>query len=253
MKIIILSAGKGERLYPLTKDSPKPLLDLGNGVSILDTQLHSIEKNDITEIVIVIGYKNEKIEDKIRDYQGKGIKIKTIFNPFYDVSNNFISLWLALTEMTEDFIITNGDNIFKPSVLKKLINAGEGIYLTVDKKENYDIDDMKIKIKDKKIIYVSKDIEPSQADGESIGIVKVQGKKYINFFTNAFDEMLRKDTNYRNKFWLETFNYLSKKGHKIGYITVSPRDWKEIDFHIDMEDINRKIKSESVKYVLSKL
>jgi len=137
MKAFILSAGKGERMYPLTKDTPKSLLKLGNGSTVLDTQLHTIQRSNINEVVIVVGYKHEKIGDKVRCYRDKGMNITTIFNPFYDLSNAFVSLWLCQNEMTEDFIIMNGDTLFKPEVLKKLIEAGEGIYVAIDKKEKY--------------------------------------------------------------------------------------------------------------------
>ena len=67
MKIIILAAGKGERLYPLTKNTPKPLIDLGNGETLLETQLRSLsESKVIDEVVIVIGYLYEQIESKLK-------------------------------------------------------------------------------------------------------------------------------------------------------------------------------------------
>ena len=66
MKMIILAAGRGERLMPLTQNTPKPLIDMGNGNTLLEEQMISInESGAIDEIVLVIGYLGEQIEAKI--------------------------------------------------------------------------------------------------------------------------------------------------------------------------------------------
>ena len=106
MKAIILAAGKGERLMPLTSDTPKSLLELENGTTLLESQLININKTGITKVVIVTGYLTEKIESKVELYREKyNIDIQIIYNPFYDISNNLLSLWQAKHEMESDFII----------------------------------------------------------------------------------------------------------------------------------------------------
>ena len=97
MKLIILAAGKGERLWPLTKNTPKPLLDLGNGNTLLEEQLERVQSSGvIDEVVLVTGYLSEQIEAKLRTMMATApIRIKTLYNPFYDVANNLASLWLA--------------------------------------------------------------------------------------------------------------------------------------------------------------
>ncbi|MBT5420035.1 MAG: NTP transferase domain-containing protein, partial [Candidatus Cloacimonetes bacterium] len=65
MKAIILAAGKGTRMFPLTKNTPKSLLDIGQGLTLLETQLHSLQEAGITNIVLVVGYRAEQIEAKI--------------------------------------------------------------------------------------------------------------------------------------------------------------------------------------------
>ena len=69
MKIIILAAGKGERLYPLTKNTPKPLTDLGDGETLLEKQLKSLDESQvIDEVIIVIGYLHEQFESKLKNF-----------------------------------------------------------------------------------------------------------------------------------------------------------------------------------------
>ena len=116
MKAILISAGKGERLYPLTKNTPKSLLEVGKGLTILETQLHSLSENNIKDIVIITGFKAEQIEAKIRDYQND-LNITTVFNPFYDISNNLLSVWMARHHMTDEFISINGDDVFYDEVI----------------------------------------------------------------------------------------------------------------------------------------
>ena len=119
-KVIILSAGKGERLRPYTENSPKSLLELANGKTILETQLKSIEEaNCIDEVIIVAGYRIEQVLAKLKGYNK--IPIRVLHNPFYEVSNNLMTLWIAKEYLEDYFIIVNGDDVFKPKLLKDLV------------------------------------------------------------------------------------------------------------------------------------
>jgi hypothetical protein len=94
MRAIIIAAGKGTRLYPLTKNTPKSLIEVGNGITMLESQLHSLKENGIKDITIIVGYKAEQIEAKIKKY-ANDFNINTVYNPFYETSNNLISVWMA--------------------------------------------------------------------------------------------------------------------------------------------------------------
>ena len=96
MRIIVLAAGKGERLMPLTRNTPKPLLNITDEKTLLELQLESMKKSGvIDEVILVVGYLANQIEAKIGLYRRLGMNIETVYNPFYDVSNNLISLWFA--------------------------------------------------------------------------------------------------------------------------------------------------------------
>ena len=87
MRLIVLAAGKGTRLLPLTKETPKILIDAGGG-TILDKQMeNAIDSKYITEVLIITGHLSHKIEDHLKRYRDK-IKIDVLFNPFYDISNS---------------------------------------------------------------------------------------------------------------------------------------------------------------------
>jgi len=239
MKLIILAAGKGSRLMPLTRNTPKMLIDLGNGMTLLETQLRNIEDSGvIDEVVIITGYCSEQVEAKLKNYHGH-LKIKTVHNPLYEVSNNLITLWIAKHEMNGDFLITNGDNIFSPDVFEGLVKnySKKGIYLTTRKKEKYYSDDMKIILGEEGIERVSKSINNEDANAESVGLVLISGEKNINLFRDSMEELVR-DTAYTNKFWLEIFNRMSEKGIPIRFYEISGENkWFEVDFHGDMAQL----------------
>ena len=241
MKIIILAAGKGERLYPLTKNTPKPLIDLGDGETLLEKQLRSLSESQvIDEVIIVIGYLYEQVESKLKNFK-TNLKINTLYNPFYEMSNNLITLWLSKYEMDQDFIITNGDNLFAADVVRDLVNeTNDGIYLTICYRDNIGEDDMKVILdEDKKVLKVSKEIKESNT--ESIGLVKVQGEKYRKIYQEVLEQLAR-DKNYINKFWLETFNILADKGVEIHSFEIDKNKWREVDFHFDLKNLKELVK-----------
>lgn len=241
MKIIILAAGKGERLFPLTKNTPKPLIDLGNGETLLERQLQYISKsNVIDEVIIVIGYLHEQIESKLKSYKTE-LKIKTVYNPFYEISNNLITLWLSKYAMNEDFLIANGDNIIASDVIRDLVNkTNEGIYVTICYRDKYSEEDMKVNLDpNKKILRVSKEIK--NGDAESVGLVKVSGEKFRKIYQDVLEELAR-NKDYLNKFWLETFNILANKGVEVNSFEIDKDKWREVDFHFDLHDIIELIK-----------
>lgn len=239
MKIIILAAGKGERLMPLTQNTPKPLLDMGNGSTLLEEQMISIKNSGvIQEIIIVIGYLADQIEAKIKLHIDNGIKIKTIFNPFYEVSNNLMSLWLAKNEMNEDFLVTNGDNLFAPDVFTDFVNGNDnGIYLSLNIKDVYDYDDMKVTIRDEIVSKVSKEINMNHCQAESPGLALIRGCRSRKAFQENLEGLAR-DKNCINKFWLEIFNRLYEKGISVHpWVFDGSSKWQEVDFHVDLNKV----------------
>ncbi len=111
-RAIIMAAGLGKRMFPVTKTTPKPLVRV-NGVRMIDTAIKGLHENGIYEIYIVVGYLKDQFQELTHDYPG----IELIENPYYDTCNNISSLYVA-REHIENAIILDGDQIiYNTSIL----------------------------------------------------------------------------------------------------------------------------------------
>ena len=121
MHAIILSAGRGSRLLPLTEDLPKCLLPIGL-TTVLGMQLDTLFNAGIEKVSVVTGFNAKMVEAEI-NARPSGPKVKIIYNPFYQVADNLASCWMARKEMKPDFLLINGDTLFSPELLEKVLSA----------------------------------------------------------------------------------------------------------------------------------
>ena len=227
MRIIILAAGKGSRLND--PETPKPLTELANGLSILEFQLLNIEKYlSLAEVEIVVGYKKEKIISRFPN-------LKFIFNPDYAHENTSKSLLKALNhvEDDEDVLWLNGDVVFHPSVLEKVIipnTTGMVVDLGV-------VGDEEVKYRtdiDGKILEVSKEVV--EAEGEALG---------INLFKIADLPCLKKnlDRCSPKDYFEKAIEMCIKEGMDVQALTVDRSLCTEVDFPEDLDLANLLIES----------
>jgi len=116
---LLLAAGKGSRLYPLTHDTPK-CLTMVHEVSILERLVINLNKQGFKRLVVVTGYQEKCIREFLGTY-AYGMKIDYIFNPIYETTNNIYSLWMAREIINEPFLLVESDLVFDVSLLDGMI------------------------------------------------------------------------------------------------------------------------------------
>ncbi len=235
MRAIILSAGQGSRLLPLTERLPKCLLDLGEGQSVLRWQIRQLEGAGVTAIDIVTGFHAPLVDEDLACYHGP-VTLRTIFNPFFKVADNLGSVWLALRDLPADttrFMIVNGDTLFTTNVAKQLLQAARApITLAVSQKPRYDADDMKVIREGSRLRNVGKSLGLDQVDGESIGMMVFEGSG-ITEFRRMVEETIASPEG-TNVWYLSVLNRLAQASH-VETAEVPADLWCEVDFPADYE------------------
>lgn len=113
-RAIIMAAGLGNRMHPVTLETPKPLVKV-NGVRMIDTVIQGLQNNGITEIYVVVGYLKEQFKELKNEYPS----VHLIENPYFDTCNNIASLYVA-RDYIENAIILDGDQIiYNDKILSK--------------------------------------------------------------------------------------------------------------------------------------
>lgn len=242
MKAIILAAGRGTRLYPYTQYIPKCLLDIG-GLTILEHQLNHIKDCGISEVVIVVGFGFERVENFLRTFDGLGMRIKTLYNPFYQTTNSLISLWIARGEMNEDIVVMNGDDVYEIDVLDKALSlSNEKICLPIKRKKNYEEEDMKVNLDNGRIVDISKSINRN-ISAESVGL-RVFRDTGVEIIKRAIEEEMR-SPGAEKKWYISSIQRLINKGYKIKSLDIDELFWMDVDYPVDLF----KVRAHSEKFL----
>jgi len=183
MKGLILAAGMGTRLRPMTDSKPKCLVEV-NCKPIIFKQIENLVENNIDDITIVAGYKHDVLQSKIRE---KFPFVKVIVNDKYETTNNMYSAYMAHENFSDkEFLLMNGDVFYDKLVITEL---KKNIYVNsiVVEKNNYIDENMKVTVKDNRIQKISKQISQEDAYGVSIDVYKFSKEGGRIFFNQIID------------------------------------------------------------------
>lgn len=170
MKAIVISAGKGSRLLPLTLQVPKCLVEV-NGRAILDHQILALRAAGIEEIVIVGGYRVKQIAEHLEKAL-HAASISLLFNPFWSVASSIGSVWEARRHLEGPFCLLNGDTIFDGAVIEQaLASMRPGVNLLVEPITAPEHDDMRVHVEHGRVAAVAKDLPDEISTHRSLGVV----------------------------------------------------------------------------------
>lgn len=239
MKAIILAAGMASRLRPLTDNTPKCLLNIGER-PLLQRSMDALILNGIKDFVIVTGYLHEMIEAFVAEKYGNSINVKFIHNAVYNSTNNIYSLWLAQPEADgQEIILLDSDLLYDPQIIAKVMECASENVLTLIK---HDLGEEEMKVvtdANGSIIEISKTCSPAAAIGESLGIEKM-GKAYTTALYRELDGMMNQEQ-LENKFYELAFQRLIAQGHTYTVLDVTQFFSCELDTVEDFENAKQKI------------
>ena len=232
IKAIILAAGVGSRIKPLTDNCPKSLLKVGRE-TILNRMLTNIQKSGINEVVFVLGYLEEQIKNYVKT-QFPDLIAHFVRNDRYSETNTGFSLMLAMDLIKDsDFVKFDADVVFDKQILKDLIASEYTNCLCVDKNINLDAEEIKVIIDDEnKVIKASKKVDPKDAAGESIGIEKISSETAKLLFAEL--KTMMEDEQNHQEYYEGAYERLIEKNVPFYTLDVSGLKWTEIDTKEDL-------------------
>lgn len=234
MKVVILGAGQGKRLLPLTEEVPKALLDIG-GRRLIEWQIDAFSSAGADEFVVVTGYRADVMAEFLAGVQEKleGITIRTVYNPFFSVADNLASCWMVRHEMNEDFILVNGDNMFKEGMVRELLGAPPApVSVAIGYKDTYDTDDMKVMVDGDRLTEIGKTLPLEAVDAESIGMILFRGEG-PRIMREALERAMNEPTGLR-QWYLSVIGALAKE-EEVRVRSVAGHVWCEVDFPVDLQ------------------
>ena len=198
----------------------------------MDRQLDALAANGIDDVVVVTGFRDDQIEAALARRSG-GPRVRTVFNPFYKVADNLGSLFVARDELAGDVIVWNGDTLVSDELMRRVIaNRGQtGICVTIDRKDRYDDDDMKVvAAEDGRLRAIGKRIAVG-VNAESIGLLAFRGDGAARF-RSAIERAMR--TSEGTTIWyLRVIHHLAQNSEVWTY-DIAGEQWGEVDFPEDL-------------------
>lgn len=234
MKAILLSAGQGRRLLPLTRTQPKCLLPVQGHTRILDLQLESLARCGMRRVTVMVGFGAAQVERRVVHACAPGFSVSTLFNPFYATADNLITAWVARSEMDEDFVLLNGDTLFDPRLLEQLLESSHSpVTIAVDHKDSYDDDDMKVVVDScGRLRAIGKKLEGRAPDGEAIGMSLFRGSGVVSF-REALERAVRSPD--ANAAWYTSVLEALAREEQVDTVSIDGLWWTEIDCSDDLE------------------
>lgn len=245
--VIVLIAGEGKRLRPLTNDRPKGLLCCEDGSSIFSNVVRAFANQAWTPTIIpVIGHGRAKVHEEIARLDEIN-QFEYVYNPFYATAGPLVSLWLGLLQSKNDqVIVVNGDTLVTEALVQKVVpwikgrnqSSRPSISLCVSQSQEFQPDDMKVALDaDGAFVRTGKDIAPGTDVVKSAGVMSVRdclGKRELKA---RLDQLVMDNKCLARKYYWHNVMDEVKDLFKVELIKVDSDSWYEIDTKIDHQSM----------------
>lgn len=239
-----------KRLRPLTDNTPKCLLNIGERC-LLQRSMDALIQNGIHDFVIVTGYLHEMIEEFVTRQYGTSVSVTFINNEVFDSTNNIYSLWLARPEADgEEILLLDSDLLYDPQIVSQVLAQPADNVLTLI---CHPLGEEEMKVvtdQEGSIVEISKTCRPADAAGESLGIERM-GKAYTTALYKELDLMMNEQRfepqpdgtvkDQRDIFYERAFEHLLAQGHTYRVLDVTQLFSCELDTVEDFETAKERI------------
>lgn len=233
---IVLAAGGGTRLRPLTDDLPKTLLPVtDDGRSILELAVANLRAADIVDIAVVTGHAAGAIEDIAPTLETRyGVDLDLRPNDRYAIWNNAYSVWLVRDVFSQGALLVNGDTVHPADVESRLLQARgtAPVLLAVDDHKQLGEEEMKVHLEDGRMTRITKQMDPSSAHGEYIGLTLIEAQAGAAL-ADALQATFERDP---GLYYEDGYQELADRGGELRAVPIGDGvPWVEVDDHRDLE------------------
>lgn len=223
-RAIILAAGRGSRLHPMTLGMPKCLIEI-RGQSLIARQIDALHSIGVDDVVVVVGHMKEQVMRALgpavryREYEG------------FLRTNNLHTLWSARDELDSDCFCLFADVLFDRQMLAETETHGQPFCMLVDTSGVRE-GTMRVTVSGDRITGIGSHIPPGEADGNFIGIARFSraGARAL------VEEMSRWVSGHFDQYYTVAIDAMARRGAKVGFLDVAPRTWRELDTVSDLEE-----------------
>lgn len=229
---VVLAAGAGRRLQPLTDELPKTLLPVKGETTILELTLRNLAAQGIADVVVVTGFAEGRVRAVVPELEARcGVRIELVYNDKATVWNNAYSLWCAREHFARGVLLCNGDTVHPVEMQRRLLSQrGPGLLLALDTHKPLGEEEMKVVLDGSLLRRINKAIPPADAHGEYVGLTIIE-PVVGDALTDALERTFQRDP---GLYYEDAYQDLLDRGGEVHAAPVSPIGWIEVDNHEDL-------------------
>ena len=230
---MVLAAGPGRRLHPLTDALPKTLLPVDGDRPILDVTLANLKHVGLDEVVVVTGFAADAVRAQVPELERRhGVRLELVYNAKAEIWNNAYSLWCARGAFAEGVLLVNGDTVHPAAVEERMLAArGPELLLALDDVKTLGQEEMKVELTpDGRLAEINKALDPRTAAGEYVGVTLIEPAA-ANGLADALEATWRRDP---SLYYEDGFREFADCGGEVRTASIGAVEWVEVDDHADL-------------------